>query len=128
MYLKNKLKFRIGPLLQHFNKIGSVELKYASLSYRKTTLICTWKDMKLARILFILCLRYLLLGLVIGVFEDTSKILCKFGCKTKCYTLQRLSKNHIWCERKNFTPKVHYLVENLIKNVSYQLGPIVSTI
>ena len=97
----------------------------------KTTLICTRKAMNISRILFILCFKYLVpFGLVIGVFEVTSKILCKIGCKLECYTLQGLSKNHIWCKhRKIIQPsKVDNLVGNLMQNVSSQLGLIPSSI
>lgn len=44
-----------------------------NMSEWKTTLICAWKAMKLCGFWFILCFKYLPLGLIIRVFEVTSK-------------------------------------------------------
>ena len=44
-----------------------------NMSYRKTTLVFTWITMNTCHdlVYFILCLRYLALGVVVGVFEVT---------------------------------------------------------
>ena len=72
---------------------------------RNTTLMCTWNVMKICKDLAYLMFQISAVGIGSWSFWGYSKILCKIGCEIECYTLQGLSKKHIWCKHKKFKPQ-----------------------